>query len=79
MIENRKIRRGEYEQEIFIINIIIKTSLFWRILIFLLIRIKCMQEFVWAFGSDTEDQIERQITNQIKQLKQRLLIHIIVV
>ena len=29
-----------------------------------------MQEFVWAFGSDTEDQIERQITNQIKQLKQ---------
>ena len=28
-----------------------------------------MQEFVWAFGSDTEDQIERQITNQIKQLK----------
>lgn len=29
-----------------------------------------MQEFVWAFGSDTENQIERQITNQIKQLKQ---------
>ena len=28
-----------------------------------------VQEFVWAFGSDTEDQIERQITNQIKQLK----------
>jgi len=29
-----------------------------------------MQEFVWAFGSDTEDQIERQIAQQIKQLKQ---------
>ena len=29
-----------------------------------------MQEFVWAFGSDTKDQIERQIAQQIKQLKQ---------
>ncbi len=29
-----------------------------------------MQEFVWAFGSETEDQIEKQITRQIEQLKQ---------
>ena len=29
-----------------------------------------MQEFVWAFGSDTEDQIEKQIKHQIEQLKQ---------
>lgn len=28
-----------------------------------------MQEFVWAFGSDTEDQIEKQIQQQIEQLK----------
>ena len=29
-----------------------------------------MQEFVWGFGSETEDQIEKQITRQIEQLKQ---------
>ena len=29
-----------------------------------------MQEFVWAFGSETEDQIEKQIAHQIEQLKQ---------
>ena len=29
-----------------------------------------MQEFVWAFGSDTEEQIEKQIVHQIEQLKQ---------
>lgn len=28
-----------------------------------------MQEFVWAFGSDTEEQIEKQIRHQIEQLK----------
>lgn len=28
-----------------------------------------MQEFVWAFGSDTEEQIEKQIMHQIEQLK----------
>ena len=29
-----------------------------------------MQEFVWAFGSDTEEQIEKQIIHQIEQLKE---------
>ena len=29
-----------------------------------------VQEFVWAFGSDTEAEIEKQITRQIDQLKQ---------
>lgn len=29
-----------------------------------------MQEFVWAFGTETEDQIEKQIVHQIEQLKQ---------
>lgn len=28
-----------------------------------------VQEFVWAFGSDTEAQIEKQILKQIEQLK----------
>lgn len=28
-----------------------------------------MQEFVWAFGSDTETEIEKQIVRQIEQLK----------
>ena len=28
-----------------------------------------MQEFVWAFGSETEEEIERQIVLQIEQLK----------
>ena len=28
-----------------------------------------VQEFVWAFGSETEDAIERQIVAQIEQLK----------
>lgn len=28
-----------------------------------------MQEFVWAFGSNTEDEIEKQIARQIEQLK----------
>ena len=28
-----------------------------------------MQEFVWAFGSNTEDEIEKQIVRQIEQLK----------
>ena len=29
-----------------------------------------VQEFVWAFGSETEDEIEKQIVLQIEQLKQ---------
>lgn len=29
-----------------------------------------MQEFVWAFGTETEEQIEKQIVHQIEQLKQ---------
>ena len=29
-----------------------------------------VQEFVWAFGSETEEEIERQIVLQIEQLKQ---------
>lgn len=29
-----------------------------------------VQEFVWAFGSDTEAEIEKQIVRQIEQLKQ---------
>ena len=29
-----------------------------------------MQEFVWAFGSETEEEIEKQIVLQIEQLKQ---------
>ena len=28
-----------------------------------------VQEFVWAFGKHTEEEIEKQIVNQIKQLK----------
>ena len=28
-----------------------------------------VQEFVWAFGSETEEEIERQIVLQIEQLK----------
>ena len=29
-----------------------------------------MQEFVWAFGTETEEQIEKQILLQIEQLKE---------
>ena len=28
-----------------------------------------VQEFVWAFGSNSEDEIEKQIARQIEQLK----------
>ena len=28
-----------------------------------------MQEFVWAFGAESEEQIEKQIKLQIEQLK----------
>ena len=29
-----------------------------------------VQEFVWAFGAETEEQIEKQILLQIEQLKE---------
>ena len=31
-----------------------------------------VQEFVWAFGKHTEEEIEKQIVNQIKQLKKAI-------